>query len=170
MPLICHIIDMDMCVNNTHGTRCCCFATATRFFAGLPRCYVVSTLLVWFLRSVICLCFCLSVRYCASLVVYRSRGLAVAASITLSRCGNCNHALPWRPSTSLIYICLSCRTGSCSGRTIPSDAIATFAGSPQYIGSPATCAYRTIEHILGVSKETSFFFFLCRLYNCKRCM
>jgi hypothetical protein len=96
-----------------------------------------------------------SVRYWFSLVVYHSRRSDVAPSITLSRCGNRNHALCWRPSTPLIYICLSCRTGSCSARTIPSDTIATYAGSPRCMGSLTACVSRTNEYIVGVAKEKS---------------
>jgi len=89
------------------------------------------------------------------LVVYRIRRLDVAPSNTLSRCGNCNHDLCWRPSTSLIYICLSCCTGSCSARTIPSHTIATYAGSPRYMGSLTAYVSCTNEYIVGVAKEKS---------------
>jgi hypothetical protein len=145
-----------MYVNNTKG-RHCCFSMATRFtrtHLNIKLC--VHCLFCSFEASFVCVSVRVSaesVRYWFSLVVYCTRGLDVAPSITLSRCGNCNHALCWRPSTSIIYICLSRRTGSCTARTIPSDTIATFAGSPRCIGSPTACVHRTIQHIVSVCKN-----------------
>jgi hypothetical protein len=40
-------------------------------------------------------------------------------------------------------------------RSLLIDTIATFAGSPSCIGSPAACVRCTIQHIVGVCKEKS---------------
>ena len=145
-------------VNYTEG-RHCCISMATRYVrARLDNTLYVQCLPCSFEASFVYVCLSVtakSVRYWFSLVVYHIRLTDVAPRTTLSRCGNCNHALCWRPSTSLIYICLSCSTGSCSARTIPSDTIATYAGSPRCMGSLTACFCRTIEYIFGVAKEKS---------------